>query len=171
MPTLRTLTASDLPAVLRLQADCYPGAYLESEAAFAAKVQASPQTFWGVDHPNAPGELLAYLVCLPVIGLQWPTLHADHCPSPAHPDGLYLHDLALHPDARGQGLGQALVHLAMCWARAEGLQRLVLVAVEGSPPYWRKLGFAPIPDAALLGHRADTSSFGSQALAMWQALA
>jgi GNAT superfamily N-acetyltransferase len=169
-PALRTLTATDLSAVLRLQAQCYPGAYLEPEAAFAAKLQASPQTLWGAGHPNAPGELLAYLVCLPVQGLQWPPLHADHCLSPASPDGLYLHDLSLHPDARGRGVGQALVQQARLWAQTQGLKRLVLIAVQGSQPYWRKLGFTPIPEPALRQHQADTSSFGDQAQAMWQAL-
>ncbi len=165
--TLRPLAPADLAAVLRLQAHCYPGAYLEPEAAFAAKLQASPHTCWCMDHPIDAGELLAYLVCLPIEGMQWPTLHADHCPRPASADGLYLHDLALHADARGQGVGQALVQRARLWARAQGLQRLVLIAVQGSQPYWRKQGFLPTPEAALRRHQADTSSFGDQACAMW----
>jgi GNAT superfamily N-acetyltransferase len=169
-PALRPLTAADLAAVLRLQAHCYPRAYLEPEAAFAAKLRASPQTSWCMDHPDAAGELLAYLVCLPVQGLRWPTLHADHCHSPSRPDTLYLHDLSLHTDARGQGVGQAFVGHAQHWAQAEGLQRLVLIAVQGSQPYWQKQGFAPVPEEALRRHHADTSSFGGQACAMWRHL-
>jgi len=169
-PNLRPLTGADLAAVLCLQAHCYPGAYLEPEAAFAAKWHASPHTCWCVDHPGAAGQLLAYLVCLPVEGLQWPALHADHCPAPVRADGLYLHDLALHADARGQGVGRALVQHGLRWAQHQGLQRLVLIAVQGSQPYWCKQGFLPIPDAALRQHQADTSSFGEQACAMWREL-
>ncbi len=165
-PSIRRLLASDLPAVHALQALCYPQGYQEPVDAFAAKLMASPDTAWGVDHPEQTGVLLAYLFGLPIQGVRWPSLHAAHCPSPEGADGLYLHDLSLHPDARGQGWGQALVAQAMQWATAGGLQALRLIAVQGSVPYWQKLGFAPIPDDELRAQGADLRSFGAQACAM-----
>ena len=59
----------------------------------------------------------------------------------AQPDTLYLHDLAVAPQAAGQGLAQRLVsHL---WARAaeERLSHSALVSVQGSQPFWERLGY------------------------------
>ncbi|MET1537615.1 GNAT family N-acetyltransferase, partial [Burkholderia sola] len=57
-------------------------------------------------------------------------------------DTLYLHDMAVHPDAAGQGLARAL--LAPLWdrARAEGLRHTALVSVQGSRGYWERHGYA-----------------------------
>ena len=52
-----------------------------------------------------------------------------------------LHDLAVAPQAAGQGLAQRLVsHL---WARAaeERLSHSALVSVQGSQPFWERLGY------------------------------
>jgi GNAT superfamily N-acetyltransferase len=163
---VRALCAQDLVAVHALQAQCYPAAYQEPVAAFAAKLAASPETAWGVDHPSQSGVLMAYLFCLPIEGLQWPALHATQAVAPVQADGLYLHDLALHPDARGRGLGQALVSHARRWAVANKLLALRLIAVQGSVPYWQKLGFAALSEQALRASSADLGSFGAQACAM-----
>ncbi len=165
---VRELGHGDLAAVHRLQALCYPPGYQEPAAAFAAKLQASPRSLWGADHPVLAGDLMAYLICLPVCGLRWPGLHATTQPPAQGADALYVHDLSLHPDGRGQGLAQALVRHATAWARGQGLQRLLLMAVQGSQPYWRQQGFTPIPPAVLTQHGAELGSFGEQATAMWQ---
>jgi GNAT superfamily N-acetyltransferase len=167
---VRVLGTHDLPAVHALQAQCYPEGYQEPIAAFAAKLAASPLTAWGVDHPHQPGNLLAYLFCLPVQGLHWPSLHSTHCVAPGQADGLYLHDLSLHPTARGQGLGKALLHQAQQWALSRRLFALRLIAVQGSAPYWQKQGFARLPDEALEAQAVDLSSFGAQACAMSMSL-
>ncbi len=164
--SVRVLHPHDLLAVHALQSQSYPLGYQEPVEAFAAKLDASPETAWGVDHPARSGLLLGYLFCLPIRGLQWPALHAAQCLPAQHPDGLYLHDLCLHPDARGQGLGYALVHQARQWALEQGLAALRLIAVQGSVPYWQKQGFSRVPDSVLLQHAADLSSFGAQACAM-----
>jgi GNAT superfamily N-acetyltransferase len=165
---IRALGPGDLAAVHRLQALCYPPDYQEPAAAFAAKLQASPRTLWGADHPVMAGELMAYLICLPVRGLQWPGLHATTQTPAEHADALYLHDLSLHPDARGLGLGQALVRHAMAWALEHGLRRVLLMAVQGSQAYWRQQGFTPIAPAVLAQHGAELNSFGERATAMWR---
>lgn len=167
---IRLLTHADLPAVRGLQAQCYPEPYQEPEAAFAAKLRASPATAWGVAAQRMPGgepQLAAYLFALPVQGLQWPGLHAAFWSAPAQPDGLYLHDLALHPAARGQGWAQRLLAVAREHAVQQGWTRLVLVAVQGSEPFWSRQGFARVPSIDLAQAGVSTASFGEQACAMW----
>jgi GNAT superfamily N-acetyltransferase len=52
---------------------------------------------------------------------------------------LHLHDLALAPPARGQGLvAAAIAHLE---SAAHGLP-LTLIAVNGTRPLWQRYGFA-----------------------------
>ncbi|MBF0324738.1 MAG: GNAT family N-acetyltransferase [Alphaproteobacteria bacterium] len=60
---------------------------------------------------------------------------------PDGPDCLYLHDLALLPQARGLGLGRAAVAELARVARAAGLPRIALTAVGHSPAFWAGLGF------------------------------
>ncbi len=60
---------------------------------------------------------------------------------PAEPDCLYLHDLALLPQARGRGLGRAVVGELARVAQAWGLARIALTAVGDSPAFWAALGF------------------------------
>ncbi|MGE0719955.1 MAG: GNAT family N-acetyltransferase [Alphaproteobacteria bacterium] len=80
----------------------------------------------------------------------------------ARADCLYLHDVALLPVARGRGLGAVLVDRLRGLARREGLDRLALVAVNRSTPFWHRMGFAPWPgtDASLSGNLA---SYGADA--------
>ncbi len=144
---MRTLSLADLPAILALQAECYAADYLEPEAAFAAKLQGSPETCWGVSTQataEVGGALQAYLIGLPVHSWHGPALHASTWSPPAQPRALYLHDLALHPSTRGQGVGQALVAHAEAWARARGLAALCLMAVQGSTGYWARQGFTSL---------------------------
>jgi len=46
------------------------------------------------------------------------------------------------------------------------LQALRLIAVQGSVPYWQKLGFEPVAVELLRAQSADLSTFGANACAM-----
>ncbi len=75
------------------------------------------------------------------------------------PDCLFLHDVALLPEARGRGAARAFVRHAAETARAHGLASLALVSVYGTVPVWARLGFAvrDVPALApkLAGYGAD----------------
>jgi amino-acid N-acetyltransferase len=72
-----------------------------------------------------------------------------------HGDGLAeMKTLAVHPDSRGRGLGEALVEAAAARADAEGHALLWLATTK--PDFFIRLGFVPIsrwelPFRALLG--------------------
>lgn len=81
---------------------------------------------------------------------------------PAAADCLYLHDVALLPEARGAGLGAALVARLRETAARHRLPHLALVAVHGSAPWWVRFGFArpPTIDAPIA---AKLATYGSEA--------
>ncbi len=155
------MTPDDLDAVLALQKRCYGVSFLERREAFAAKLAVTD----GLDccwMARQQGEPVAYAVSLPVCEATMPALDAPQCARPAVPTFLFLHDMAVAPEARSLGLAsQLLQHLATS-AQAQGLLRLGLVAVQGSVPYWQRQGFAA-PAEVSAGLAAKLASYGADA--------
>lgn len=164
---LRPLSAADLGALLALQSRCYGAEFLESRSSFEAKLAATEDrsTCWMAWQGDAA---LAYAVALPVTEQALPTLNAPLCERVASPDMLYLHDIAVSPDARSLGLAGRL--LATLTERAQDLRlaRLALIAVQGSVPYWERQGFEPWPARDALA--AKLASFGASAQLMQRRL-
>ena len=151
MAIWRAMTAEDAAFAAELGLALYPH-LPESEASFAAKFAAAPAAClvaYGADGTRA-----GYCVAL-WAELGRPPKLDDAAYAPRARECLHLHDLALAPAARGQGLaGQAVAHLR----RVAGALPLTLVAVNGSAPLWRRFGFAEVPGSA--------ASYGTDALYM-----
>jgi GNAT superfamily N-acetyltransferase len=65
---------------------------------------------------------------------------------------IYLHDLALRPQVRGQGHARPIVERLVQAGSQLGTAKIALVSVNGSLAFWQGLGFAPVTqDAALRG--------------------
>lgn len=162
MPVLYPLNAADLAEVLSVQSRCYEGFFHESAAAFRAKLAASPDTHWIC---RREGQALGYLVTLPVRSGKLPALDADCVEPVTAAEWLYVHDLAVLPEARSLGLGKRFMAEAERVARQKGLRGLALVAVQGADGYWAKAGFQP-----RVGVSADLArklaSFGEGAMYM-----
>jgi ribosomal protein S18 acetylase RimI-like enzyme len=65
--------------------------------------------------------------------------------------------LAVAPNARGRGVGEALVRRCAEQARAEGMRRLVLSSMSrmaAAGRLYRRLGFTPLPDRDWAPHDA-----------------
>lgn len=155
------MTPADLDAVLALQQRCYGVSFLERREAFAAKLVVTEGLgcCWLV---RRDGEPLAYAVSLPVCEATLPALDAPRCERPAHPTLLYLHDMAVAPEARSLGVAAQLLARLADSARALGLLRIGLVAVQGSVPYWQRQGFVE-PGALSDALRIKLASFGADA--------
>lgn len=137
MHVFRRMTPADVPAVIQVQARCYGPSMLESEAAIRARLDAEPDLSWVAD---AGGRISAYLVAyrsrlgkLGALGAPF-DIAAD-------PDSLYLHDLAVDPNCKGQGLGPALVRMALEKASNECLAYSSLVSVQASRNFWERQGY------------------------------
>ena len=70
----------------------------------------------------------------------------------------HLDELAVHPAHQRRGLGRALVRAVALWARAVGASRLTLTTfrfVAWNLPWYERLGFVALPEAALSHELAE----------------
>lgn len=150
----RPMIPADLPEVLALAGLLHPG-YPESAAVFADRLALAPGFC-----RMLPG--FGYAIAHPWAGTAPPPLDTVLGALPAAPDRLHLHDIALHPAARGRGQAAAVVASLLAGAAAAGLGRAGLLALPGKADYWARLGFRPTawpPGPAL-------ASYGPGALPM-----
>jgi GNAT superfamily N-acetyltransferase len=147
-PDIRPIQSCDLPRILQIQAACYPHELLEDSTTFQAKLHFAPQCNWMIE---VDGSILGYLFCHPWQGDTPPALNRAEQPWPSNADRIYLHDLAIHPDGRGQKLSTLMAQHACDWAQQQGFSMAMLVAVGGAEVFWRELGFSDHPqqDASL----------------------
>ena len=79
---------------------------------------------------------------------------------PPAPECLFVHDVAVLPEARGHGAAAMLVAILTRIAKKHDLPRLALVSVYGSDVLWSAQGFKSAPDKAL---RAALAPYGESA--------
>jgi GNAT superfamily N-acetyltransferase len=148
----------DLTGVLDIQTLCYDAAKLESRRSFFAKLKASPATCFMSRIAEAPA---GYLVAVPAEADSPPPLHGEEYLVPLAADALYLHDLAVHPDARGAGVAGRLIEAYFHAARRLGFRHACLTAVNGADRFWERYGFR---EAAITC--ADMATYGAAAVYM-----
>jgi GNAT superfamily N-acetyltransferase len=138
--SVSTLSVIDVSQLMLVQQNCYSEDLVESATVMANRISAFSHTCWGyfVDQHMA-GYLLAYPSVLGSI-----TPLAAAFPVYPHTNCLYLHDMAISSDFRGQSLAPALLAHASMEAEKLGLAALALVAVQGAEGYWAKQGFAKV---------------------------
>lgn len=165
---LQALGHWPLPALMAVQAQAYGPQLIERAEVLASKLAAAPAgqpLSWGVAASAAPAQLLGYAIACPWHTSQTPQW--NHCTQPLPPgqaNAVYVHDIAISPAGRGQGLAARLLAHTLAQARAQGLAQAVLVAVQGAESYWQRQGFAPTSPGP------DLASFGPGAVWMWRAL-
>lgn len=172
IPYLRSVTTPDLPVVLDIQSRCYAKAFHEPLAAFQAKLTELESAWLAWTDGRPAGYLftitltLAHTASLPSLA----DTSVPHTDSTNHlPDCLYLHDLAVLPEYRGQGISRLLFGAALARAQAMRLPRMALVAVQGSLPFWQSLGFqqVQVPPPSI---QAKLASYGEGATFMLRAM-
>ncbi len=162
---VRPLTVADLPGLLEVQLACYGADFAESGEVFARRLACAAQCSLVLERE---GRVRAYLAAYRSRMSKVTPLHGDFEAVEA-PDTLYLHDMAVHPDAAGQGLARALLQPLWEQARAEGLRHTALVSVQGSRAYWERHGYrAHLLDQPL--QRQRLQGYGEGALYMCRPL-
>lgn len=77
-------------------------------------------------------------------------------------DGLdcsYICDVAVHPRLQGRGVGQGIVAKLVDFS--QGHRKIILYAVAGKEPFYRKLGFRRMKTAmAIFGNEARSIEMG-----------
>ena len=163
---LRALGLADLPGLLSIQQACYGTGFAESGAVFARRLACPAQCSLALAGPD--GVLVAYLAAYRSVQGQVTPLHGDF-KATRGTDTLYLHDLAVLPALAGRGLGPALLAPLWASARAEGLRRTALVAVQGAQGWWARHGYAVQPLASAV-QRQHLASYGADAVYMVRTL-
>lgn len=158
MLDLRPLRPADLAAVAAIQNAVYLPLYREEAPILGSRIAAAPTCCWGAFRD---GDLCAYILSHPWPAAAPPAIGQvlGACPPG---DNWFIHDLAIAPDARGLGLGRALVARAAQAARDLGLARGDLVAVQGAATFWAGLGYAP-PESLPPALAAKVAAYGDDA--------
>ena len=125
--TWRPMTAADLVKVAAIAALCHPD-LPEPPEVFAERLALFPAGCFATEG--------GYAIAHPWAG-KAPPLAARLGALPDAPDHLFLHDVALRPEARGRGLLPAL----LARLDALGLPETRLVAVRGTSALWARHGF------------------------------
>jgi GNAT superfamily N-acetyltransferase len=138
--SVSALSVIDVPQLMLVQQNCYSEDLVESATVMANRISAFTHTCWGyfIDQQMA-GYLLAYpsvLGSITPLAAAFPVYQKANC--------LYLHDMAISSDFRGQSLAPQLLAHATTEAKKLGLQALALVAVQGAEGYWAKQGFVTV---------------------------
>lgn len=150
MNAIRLMRSVDVPAVMRIQAECYVQGLHEREAVICERLVCSPDTAWVLDDN---GEVTGYLVAYRSrLGKVTPFDAAFEVADES--DCLYLHDLALSQRVRGQGGGRRLVLHALAAARDMGLSYSALVSVQDSLAFWEARGYLRVSDLDAVQERA-----------------
>lgn len=135
---LRAAQLSDLDEILRIQKLCYQDIEPESPAAYINKLEQAPDCAFVIVDQH---EILAYLFAMPIMLNEPPALDSADYRLPSQANCLYLHDLAIAPSGRGQGLSQPLLKVFFNCANTRKLSQSSLIAIQGSAPFWNRYGF------------------------------
>ncbi len=139
------LSVDDLDAISPIQRACYRDDLIESPESFRAKLSATPDTCFGL---KENGKLCAYLIALPCTSTKPPGLNSSEYSVPDNADALYIHDLAVLPEARKLGAGKILMEEALKKAESIGLTKSCLFAVQNSKTYWERYGYREVIEPA-----------------------
>lgn len=158
---IRGLLEEDFARIAEIQAACYGTQLQEELDSLRAKWQASAGACLVGEYA---AHVDGYLFAIPTKRELLPSWNAQVCHPPANADGLYLHDMAVSPAARGKGISQALVQALVAIAFDAGHGFIQLVAVQNSAAFWQKVGFAEV----LVNDevRGQLKSYGADAVLM-----
>ena len=163
-PGWRPMTPADLDAVAEIALLAFPD-HFEGRDCFANRLGLNPTGCFvlagGDDAPKG------YLVAWPWRKDEAPALNTLVDAIPDDAGVMYLHDLALHPDVRGQGWSEPIVERLAEDARAAGWPALALVAVNDAAPFWEKRGFSVVDSPAMA---AKLHTYGPEARYMLRRL-
>lgn len=133
----RPMRAEDLPAIKHIS-DVVHRDYSEEEAVYAERLTLYPEGCFTLERGGA---IVGYIVTHPWHRGLSPALNAYLREIPTENADYYLHDIALLPEARKQGLGEAALKRTIEHARERGFDAVTLVAVNGAERYWGSQGF------------------------------
>ena len=148
--------------ILEIQDKSYQEIGTEELEVLKNKNEASPETCFVC--LSYSGEVLGYLLAHPWRGISPPKLF-EPLPNIEECEYLYLHDMAISPQSKGKGIGRAVAIKLFEVAQIKGINKINLVAVQGSESFWSIIGFKEVSGVNIC------SSYGEKAILMEKILA
>jgi ribosomal protein S18 acetylase RimI-like enzyme len=149
------MAPADLDGVVRVARVSFPD-HFEDRSCFAERLALYPRGCFTLERDGA---VAGYLIAYPWTAGSAPPLNALIHRLPAHPDLIYLHDLALHPAARQLGYPRPMLEQLMAQSRADGWSAIALVAVNRAAGFWQRFGFAVAEAGAAIPSYGDGSAY------------
>lgn len=150
------LSPSDFQDVDRIAQAIHVDIYERTEVLFD-KVSFFPQ---GCRKFAREGEILGYAIAHPWFINEIPQIDEFLPKRGEAPDCLFLHDVAVLPEARGSNAAGEFLALLRPLARARGLRFLACVSVYGTDRLWSRFGFTVISRPEI---DAKLASYGATA--------
>ncbi|KAL4815665.1 acyl-CoA N-acyltransferase [Aspergillus spinulosporus] len=134
----RNLTVSDIDNLMHVANTIHPD-LPERAVVFAERVTLYPDGCLAL--VNGSGQLHGYAISHPIRHHQPPALDTLLGEIPADASEYYIHDVAVLPELRGQGLAAQGIARLLEVAAAKGFSRTCLVSVYGTEAFWGRFGF------------------------------
>ena len=136
---IRTALMEDLPAIARVEAECFPAAEAATEAEFADRLKYYGNHFWLMFE----GEKLisfvdGFVTDIPDLNDE---MYADASLHDENGAWQMIFGVNTVPAHRGRGCAGQLIERAIADAREQGRKGLVLTCKEHMIPYYAKFGF------------------------------
>lgn len=140
--TIRLAVPSDFPVLMSLRLALFEELGHPLSAADRAQITAE-HARWFSEHE---GRVVTWLAELDGAAVACGSLALlDRLPYPGHAKGLdaYLQNMYTLRQARGMGVGRAIVGAAKAWAVQHGVGMIMLHASADGEPLYRQCGFVP----------------------------
>jgi GNAT superfamily N-acetyltransferase len=148
----RAMTSDDVDGVVSVATAAFPD-HFEERACFEERLALFPLGCFVLAAGDA---VMGYMIAYPWPYGEVPRLNTLIGELPEVREAVYLHDLALRPEMRGQGYSRPIVERLIREARLLGVSRIALVSVNDTVPFWQSLGFEVVAGEADLGLRVQT---------------
>ena len=130
---IEPITTEYIQLVEDLGTEIYPSNYYEGRESFKSKIIGYPK---GCFLARIYKEVLGYIISFPyVLNEVYPI--NEHYTETLEPNCLYIHDLCVSKNHRGEGIAKALVEKVF----ENQLSPKALVSVLNSERFWNKFGF------------------------------
>jgi GNAT superfamily N-acetyltransferase len=140
---LRQMTEHDLDSVMEIQKEAHAQPHCESKAVFNDKLSRFPEGCLVAVAENS-NRVIGYLFSHPWCADRPPELNKPLDPSITDFDCFYIHDLAAALNFQKHVVARELMAKVGTIAAAQGFDTMILIAVDGSRPFWEKMGFEAI---------------------------
>ncbi|KAK4097023.1 acyl-CoA N-acyltransferase [Parathielavia hyrcaniae] len=151
-----------LQALLEIADQVHPD-LPESIDVFAERVKLFPEGCLGLVRPD-DSKLCGYAISHPIRARQPPALDSPLGEIAPAADQYYIHDIAILPGFRGEGLAAEAIRMLLNVARRHNYQTTCLVSVYGTVPFWARFGFVPEKADAALAEKL--TEYGEDAVYM-----